>query len=103
MYCVAFVTGIVTYTMSTLVQAIDKFGVDLFKNLLKESSDGNISFSPLTISAALSMVYLGAHGETAKQMERVGGLRLHFCFRNVLYFSIIIWGTCYSSSVVILG
>uniref|UniRef100_A0ABM5GAH5 Serpin B11-like n=1 Tax=Pogona vitticeps TaxID=103695 RepID=A0ABM5GAH5_9SAUR len=74
MYCVAFVTGIVTYTMSTLVQAIDKFGVDIFKNLLKESSDGNISFSPLTISAALSMVSLGARGETAKQMERA----LHF-------------------------
>ncbi len=37
----------------------------------RSNAEGNMFFSPLSISAALSMVYLGARGDTAKEMEKV--------------------------------
>ncbi|XP_078054821.1 leukocyte elastase inhibitor-like isoform X2 [Mustelus asterias] len=48
-----------------------KFAIDLFKQLNKEDRNGNIFVSPLSISAALAMVYLGAKGNTATQMAKV--------------------------------
>uniref|UniRef100_UPI00398EDFF3 leukocyte elastase inhibitor-like isoform X1 n=2 Tax=Pristiophorus japonicus TaxID=55135 RepID=UPI00398EDFF3 len=48
-----------------------KFAVDLFKQLDKDDKTGNIFVSPLSISAALAMVYLGAKGSTATQMAKV--------------------------------
>ncbi|XP_067911343.1 leukocyte elastase inhibitor-like isoform X1 [Heterodontus francisci] len=47
-----------------------RFAVDLFKQLNKDNN-GNIFVSPLSISAALAMVYLGAKGSTATQMAKV--------------------------------
>ncbi|XP_067851831.1 uncharacterized protein [Heptranchias perlo] len=48
-----------------------KFAIDLFKQLNKDDETGNIFVSPLSISAALAMVYLGAKGSTAAQMAKV--------------------------------
>ncbi|KAJ7338471.1 hypothetical protein JRQ81_012349 [Phrynocephalus forsythii] len=59
--------------MNSLVTANSEFCVDLFKELLKSSSDENIFFSSLSVSAALGMVSLGARGETVTQMEKVAG------------------------------
>ncbi|XP_006007367.1 leukocyte elastase inhibitor-like [Latimeria chalumnae] len=50
------------------------FTLDLFKNINETNPTGNIFFSPLSISSALAMVYLGAKGSTADQMQKV----LHF-------------------------
>jgi serpin B len=51
------------------VDASNSFAFELYR---KYSSDnGNILFSPYSISTALSMVYEGARGETANEMEAV--------------------------------
>uniref|UniRef100_A0A8B9IL51 Serpin domain-containing protein n=1 Tax=Anser cygnoides TaxID=8845 RepID=A0A8B9IL51_ANSCY len=60
--------------VSMLSAANAKFCLDFFKDLIKVKRNENI-FSPLNISAALSIVQLGAGGNTAKEMEKVGSLR----------------------------
>ena len=52
--------------MTTLVDGNTEFAFDLYQALKKE--DGNIFYSPHSISLALAMTYGGARGETAKQM-----------------------------------
>jgi len=52
--------------MTTLVNGNTEFAFDLYQALKKE--DGNIFYSPRSISLALAMTYGGARGETAKQM-----------------------------------
>lgn len=48
------------------------FAIELYEQLAKE--DGNIFFSPYSISTALAMTYAGARGNTEKEMSKV----LHF-------------------------
>ena len=48
------------------------FAVDLYAKL--KDAEGNLFFSPLSISTALAMTYAGARGDTAAQMAQV----LHF-------------------------
>ena len=48
------------------------FAFDLYAQLKEE--DGNLFFSPYSISTALAMTYAGARGNTATQMADV----LHF-------------------------
>ncbi|KAJ0060000.1 hypothetical protein NL108_018233 [Boleophthalmus pectinirostris] len=45
------------------------FTLDLFRSLGNQNKSSNVSFSPLSVSAALSMVLLGAKGRTADQMR----------------------------------
>lgn len=45
------------------------FAIDLFHSL--RGKEGNLFFSPYSISAALTMTYAGARGETATEMRRV--------------------------------
>jgi len=52
--------------MGALVEGNGEFALDLYR-LLKEE-DGNIFYSPYSISLALAMTYGGARGETAAQM-----------------------------------
>lgn len=52
--------------MKTLVNGNSEFAFDLYQALKKQ--DGNIFYSPYSISLALAMTYGGARGETAKQM-----------------------------------
>ncbi len=51
----------------------NSFDVDLYSRLASKDT-GNICFSPFSIHSALSMVYEGAEGRTAWQMEQVLGL-----------------------------
>ncbi|XP_033760133.1 leukocyte elastase inhibitor-like [Pecten maximus] len=44
------------------------FTLEMYKRLTKMSTDGNLFYSPFSISAAMSMVYLGAREQTAAQM-----------------------------------
>jgi len=58
--------------LEEFVQGNLGFAFDLYAQL--STGDGNVFFSPYSISAALGMTYAGAAGETAAQMRRT----LHF-------------------------
>lgn len=55
-----------------VVKGSNEFGLDLYAKL--KGKEGNLFFSPYSISTALAMTYAGARGETAKQMAEV----MHF-------------------------
>lgn len=59
--------------VASVARANAAFALDLFRELAGES-DGNLVIGPHSISAALSMVWAGARGETAAEMAGV----LHF-------------------------
>lgn len=54
------------------VKAMNQFAFDLYAKLREQ--EGNLFFSPYSISSALAMTYAGARGETEKQMAAI----LHF-------------------------
>lgn len=58
--------------VQTVVAGNTAFAVDLYGKL--RSGDGNLFFSPYSISTALAMTYAGARGDTATQMAQA----LHF-------------------------
>ncbi|TVY02333.1 serpin family protein [Cohnella terricola] len=67
------------YTMDDLdpriVQSANRFGVELFGELYRTKPKKNIFLSPLSIAEALSLVSVGASGETAAEMEKALGLQ----------------------------
>jgi serpin B len=68
-----------------LAKANNAFAFDLYGKL--RGADGNQTFSPLSLNAALTMTYGGARGETAAQMKRA----LHIDSPNERVMSD--WGT----------
>src|SRR5437879_4208353 len=56
----------------SLVQGESALAFDLYKHL--KTTESNLFFSPYSISACLGMTYIGARGDTARQMAHV----LHF-------------------------
>ncbi|XP_046527826.1 serpin B3-like [Equus quagga] len=56
--------------MNSLSEANTHFALDLFQQFKKSEKD-NIFYSPLSITSALAMTYLGAQGNTALQMGKV--------------------------------
>lgn len=63
--------------MDSLGAATIQFAIDLFKEL-NITKDGNIFFSPASISAAIGMLLLGARGATATQLQKVRWASLAF-------------------------
>ncbi len=59
-------------TEEVVVEGNNRFALELYAKLREE--EGNLFFSPYSISAALAMTYAGARGETEAQMAKV----LHF-------------------------
>jgi serpin B len=59
--------------MEALASGNQAFALNLYQALLKEE-DGNLFYSPYSISAALAMTYAGARNETEREMAEV----LHF-------------------------
>ena len=57
--------------LPTLVRGNTGFAIDLFEMLRDGDPDGNLFFSPYSISAALGMTYAGARGGTGEQMAAV--------------------------------
>ena len=55
--------------ISDVVSASNRFALDLYFEY--KDSEGNIFFSPYSISTALAMTYEGAKGETADEMQSV--------------------------------
>ncbi len=58
--------------LAPLVEGNSTFVFDLYQTL--RSTDGNLFYSPYSISLALAMTYAGARGDTEKQMSKT----LHF-------------------------
>ncbi len=55
---------------STLVEADNAFGLELFRKIAaEESADSNIFISPVSVALALGMTYNGAAGTTRDAME----------------------------------
>ncbi|MFN8576583.1 MAG: serpin family protein [Candidatus Sericytochromatia bacterium] len=66
-------------TDSGIVTANNKFGVNLFLDLVKEQKNENIFISPASVALALQMTYNGADQETKTEMAKaleVSGLSL---------------------------
>ncbi|XP_011381549.1 leukocyte elastase inhibitor isoform X2 [Pteropus medius] len=57
--------------MEQLSTANTRFAVDLFRTLTENNPTGNIFISPLSISSALAMIFLGARGTTAAQVSKI--------------------------------
>ncbi|XP_053322836.1 leukocyte elastase inhibitor-like [Spea bombifrons] len=55
--------------MEKLASTGTQFSFELFREI-NESNQGNVFFSPFSISAALGMVVLGAKGKTAEQISK---------------------------------
>ncbi|MDO4953237.1 MAG: serpin family protein [Synergistaceae bacterium] len=67
-----FGEGAASPTLSaSAVSAVNNLTMKLYGELA--NGDGNLFFSPYSISTALAMVYAGARGETAKEMETALG------------------------------
>src|SRR3989344_7023325 len=62
-----------------------KFGFSMMQHL----GEGNISFSPFSIRTALSMLYEGARGETAAEMERAAFIQADGELRTTKYKELI--------------
>jgi serpin B len=62
--------------LAALVEGNSEFALDLYQQLKEE--DGNIFFSPYSLSLALAMTYAGAEGETEQQMKDT----LHFLLED---------------------
>uniref|UniRef100_A0A1A8ET43 Leukocyte elastase inhibitor n=1 Tax=Nothobranchius korthausae TaxID=1143690 RepID=A0A1A8ET43_9TELE len=58
-------------SMATVSKGNTDFALEFFNTLSAANPTGNIFVSPLSISSALAMVYLGAKGSTAAQMAKV--------------------------------
>jgi serpin B len=59
--------------LAQLVEDNNAFAIDLYQ-ALKTQSDGNMFYSPYSLSLALAMAYAGANGDTATEMAST----LHF-------------------------
>ena len=72
--------------IETLVHGNHAFAVKLYREL--GASEGNLFFSPHSVSTALGMTYAGARGNTAEEMKtalefHLDPLRLHPTFKNL--------------------
>ncbi|XP_053105226.1 leukocyte elastase inhibitor-like [Hemicordylus capensis] len=56
--------------MDKLTNTNTHFALDLFQKFCEANPTGNIFFSPLSISAALAMVFLGSKDNTAAQLAK---------------------------------
>ncbi|KAM7012754.1 leukocyte elastase inhibitor [Tautogolabrus adspersus] len=61
--------------MATISSSNTVFSLNLLRTLSQANPTGNIFVSPLSISSALAMVYLGARGNTAAQMAQALSFR----------------------------
>ncbi|XP_069572943.1 leukocyte elastase inhibitor-like [Brachyistius frenatus] len=65
--------------MAAISSANTGFALELHRSLSRANPGGNIFVSPLSISSAMAMVYLGARGDTAAQMTQALSFDLVKC------------------------
>ncbi len=76
-----------TKDMKAVAQGANGFALSLYSQISKDQ--GNLLFSPFSLSSALVMTYAGARGETARQMSNAMHFdlppsRLHPAFQRML-------------------
>lgn len=59
-------------------RAVNTLGFQIVKEFRKNDPNGNVVFSPITISSAFAMAHAGARGKTREQLDRVFGFRDDF-------------------------
>jgi serpin B len=69
-----------------IVKGNTAFAVQSYREL--GAKEGNLFFSPYSVSSALGMTYAGAHGNTAREMKEVlhldlGQTELHSAFKDL--------------------
>ena len=64
-------TGATKEGVNAVVNANNQLAFELYSQFNEESKDSNIFFSPYSISIALTMIYEGAKGQTAEEMQSV--------------------------------
>ncbi|XP_053286049.1 leukocyte elastase inhibitor isoform X1 [Pleuronectes platessa] len=74
--------------MAAISSSNTAFALELFRTLSRANPSGNVLVSPLSISSALAMVYLGARGDTAAQMAQAlsfsSGEAVHADFETLI-------------------
>ncbi|XP_072801860.1 serpin B9 isoform X3 [Vicugna pacos] len=74
--------------MDALSEAIGTFALRLLKILCQDDPSHNVFYSPVSISSALAMVFLGAEGDTAAQVAQLLSLNpekdIHQGFQSLL-------------------
>ncbi|XP_056235206.1 leukocyte elastase inhibitor-like [Seriola aureovittata] len=74
--------------MAAISSSNTVFALELLRTLSQADPTGNIFVSPLSISSALAMVYLGARGDTAAQMAQAlsfsSGEGVHADFQTLI-------------------
>lgn len=79
--------------MENLRNANSRFALDLLRRFSETNPTGNIFFSPVSVSAALAMVLLGAKGNTGAQVLKVSEKkkkkRILFCFIFYLHYKLL--------------
>jgi serine protease inhibitor len=84
------VTQELTVSERQLVESDNKFGLKLFKEIIKEEKDKNVFISPLSVSMALGMTYNGANGSTQEAMQKTLGLsgltidEVNQCYKHLI-------------------
>jgi len=79
-----------TQAEKRLVESDNKFGLKLFKEIVKEEKDKNVFISPVSVSMALGMTYNGAHGKTQEAMQKtleLNGLTIqevNECYKHLI-------------------
>ncbi len=75
-FCIAFITcgdsepRELTESEMKLVEADNRFGMKLFREIVNEENDKNIFISPLSVAMALGIAYNGAAGNTQEAMQQ---------------------------------
>ncbi|KFV08565.1 Leukocyte elastase inhibitor [Pterocles gutturalis] len=69
--------------MENLRNANSRFALDLLGRLNETNPTGNVFFSPVSVSAALAMVLLGAKGNTEAQVLKVTAAGSLFLFQTL--------------------
>lgn len=72
---------------ATVVAGNNRFAIDMYREL--RSAEGNLFYSPFSISTAFAMVYGGARGTTGSEIAEVfhfspGQAQLHPVYREIL-------------------
>jgi serine protease inhibitor len=79
-----------TVAEKRLIESDNKFGLKLFREIIKEKKNSNVFISPLSISMALGMTYNGANGETQEAMQKtleLSGLTIeevNQCYKHLI-------------------